>query len=161
MTLSAETLSRLLATWPVARLATVTRAGRPHVVPIVFCALDGVIYSPLDGKRKRGVPLKRFANLAANPEAVLLLDQYADDWEHLWWVRIDGQADRFVPGGQVADAIAARLLGKYPQYGSVELMFDPAVYLRLNPRKITAWSQSGSAASIDAAVAQLRHDGDD
>jgi len=76
----------------VARLATADRDGRPHIVPIVF-ALDGDrIYSAVDQKPKRTTALRRLANVAANPNVSLLVDDYDDDWDRLWWVRADGRA---------------------------------------------------------------------
>ena len=147
-----ETYLALLANWPVARLATVSADAQPHSVPIVFCTHNGVIYSPLDGKRKKSRRLKRFTNIATNPKVTLLLDDYTADWQNLWWVRIDGKADRFEPSVEEASAIAERLLAKYPQYRNPSLMFDVSVYLRLRPGKISAWTQADSVAIIDAAI---------
>lgn len=48
-------IERLLATWPVARLATVGPDGRPHLVPIVFARHAGALWSPIDGKPKAGM----------------------------------------------------------------------------------------------------------
>ena len=99
----------------VARLATADAAGRPHLVPIVF-ALDGeTIYSVIDAKRKRGGPLRRLANVAANPAACALVDHYSEDWSALWWVRADGTA-RVVPAGESEGRRACALLARrYPQ----------------------------------------------
>lgn len=147
-----ETYSNLLSTWPIARLATVSSDEQPHCVPIVFCGHGGFVYSPLDGKRKRGTRLKRFANLADNPKATLLLDEYSSDWQTLWWVRIDGEAELNKPVVDDADAIARLLLDKYPQYRDSSLMFDSTVYLRLRPEKVTMWTQSNAVATINAAL---------
>jgi PPOX class probable F420-dependent enzyme len=120
----------------------------------VFCENEHLIYSPLDGKRKRNMRLQRFANLKVNPKATLLLDEYAFDWQYLWWVRIDGVADWYEPSIGEAKPIAARLIEKYPQYQVPSLMFDTTVYLRFRPLKVTAWAQSNSPETIDAAVAK-------
>src|SRR5205807_1838912 len=101
----------------VGRLATVTREGRPHVVPCCF-VLGGdaaVVYSAVDGKPKSTLQLRRLANIRANPYASLLVDHYADDWSALWWVRVDGAA-RVVPEGGERDHAIAALTGKYDQY---------------------------------------------
>ena len=156
LNLPEEIFAELLDRWPVARLSTVSAAGRPHVVPIVFCKYGRFIYSPLDGKRKRSAQLKRFANIATNPQATLLLDQYTPDWQSLWWVRIDGDADWFEPDTQDAEHIARRLLEKYPQYQDPTLMFDTTAYLRLRPTKISAWAQTGLPETIKAAVESSR-----
>lgn len=152
MMLPEETYSALVSSWPVARLATVSADAQPHNVPVVFCGYNGVIYSPLDGKRKKHLRLKRFANLAANPKVALLLDQYTPDWQNLWWVRIDGEADCVEPAAEDAAAVTKQLLEKYPQYSSPSLMFNTVTFLRLRPAKVTAWAQSDSAATIERAV---------
>lgn len=151
MTLAPEILSRLLALWRVGRLATTSADGQPHCVPVVFCEHEGLIYVPVDGKRKRHARLKRLANVAEVPAASLLLDQYSDDWLELWWVRIDASAERLQapPNG---DAIAAQLLRKYPQYADTPLNADGQVYLCLRPQRVSAWSQAGSEAPIVAAL---------
>ena len=105
---------------PVARLATVSPDGRPHLVPVVF-ALDGdVVYTAVDGKPKTTQRLRRSANIAGNPRVSLLVDHYADDWAQLWWIRVDGIASVHHNG----DALRAGrdlLRAKYSQYQSVSL----------------------------------------
>jgi PPOX class probable F420-dependent enzyme len=111
---------------PVARLATVTPDGVPHLVPVVF-ALDGdahgdrdVVYTAVDAKPKTTQRLRRLANIESNPHVSLLVDHYADDWTQLWWVRVDGVAAIHFDGD--AMHIGYRLLrAKYPQYQSVPL----------------------------------------
>ena len=101
----------------VARLATVTPAGRPHVVPCCFVLGDDgdVVYSAVDGKPKSTLELRRLDNIRANAHASLLIDHYADDWSALWWVRVDGSA-RVITGGAERDRAIATLTTKYPQY---------------------------------------------
>ena len=95
----------------VARLATVGRDGRPHVVPICF-VLDGeTLYTAVDEKPKRTRRLKRLENIEANPHVEVLIDHYEDDWSKLWWVRLRGTA-RIVEDPRAVDLLVA----KYPQY---------------------------------------------
>jgi PPOX class probable F420-dependent enzyme len=96
----------------VARLATVTAEGAPHVVPIVFVGHGSTLYSAVDAKPKRTTALSRLANIAANPRVSVLVDQYDDDWTQLWWVRADGTARVL---DDPADALGL-LAEKYPQY---------------------------------------------
>jgi PPOX class probable F420-dependent enzyme len=105
---------------PVARLATVTPDGRPHLVPVVF-AVDGeVIYTAVDAKPKTTQRLRRLANIDGNPRVSLLVDHYAEDWTRLWWVRVDGVAAIHHDGN--AMRIGRDLLrAKYDQYQSVPL----------------------------------------
>ncbi|OBG74914.1 MULTISPECIES: TIGR03668 family PPOX class F420-dependent oxidoreductase [unclassified Mycobacterium] len=105
----------------VARLATVTPDGSPHVVPVVFAVdPDGrnVVYTAVDAKPKTTRRLRRLANVDAEPRVSLLVDHYADDWTQLWWVRADGDASVH-PDGAVADRGLQLLRAKYPQYQSV------------------------------------------
>jgi PPOX class probable F420-dependent enzyme len=99
----------------VARLATVTRDGRPHVVPCCFALAADTIYSAVDGKPKTTLALRRLANVEANPAASLLVDHYADDWSALWWVRLDGNARVVADPSERASALTL-LAEKYPQY---------------------------------------------
>jgi len=112
----------------VARLATVGGNGRPHLVPVTFAvslAVTGdTVVTAVDHKPKRSPRLKRLGNIAAHPAVCLLVDEYDENWQRLWWVRADGDA-RVVPP-PVEDGAAASpdhrdaielLRRKYPQYG--------------------------------------------
>jgi PPOX class probable F420-dependent enzyme len=109
---------------PVARLATVTPQGAPHLVPVVF-AVDGdsdqdIVYTAVDAKPKTTQRLRRLANIEHNPQVSLLVDHYADEWTALWWVRADGIATIHSGGPEMRTGY--RLLRtKYPQYQSVSL----------------------------------------
>ena len=113
-------MSSGFAAAPVARLATVTPQGRPHVVPIVFAAEGDVVYTAVDGKPKSTTRLRRLANIAANPSVSVLVDHYASDWSQLWWVRADGVATVVSDGAEFDHALEL-LRAKYPQYESVSL----------------------------------------
>ena len=99
----------------VARLATTTEDGSPHLVPVVFAVVGETLWSAVDAKPKSTNALRRLANVAANPAVSLLVDHYDDDWATLWWVRARGT------GREVGDAdergrAVALLRAKYPQY---------------------------------------------
>jgi PPOX class probable F420-dependent enzyme len=100
----------------VARLATVTPVGHPHVVPIVFAVIDQVVYSAVDHKPKRTAALQRLANIRSHPATSLLVDRYDDDWTRLWWVRADGRARVLDPDESEARSAVAALQGRYPQH---------------------------------------------
>ena len=110
-----ETMRRLVSRAPVARLATVRRDGRPHVVPICFVITDDVVYSAVDDKPKRHRHLQRVSNITATGTASLLVDEYHEDWSRLWWVRLDGKA-RLVDNTAEAERAIHSLSRKYPQY---------------------------------------------
>jgi PPOX class probable F420-dependent enzyme len=94
----------------VARLATVSGDGSPHLVPMVF-AIDGSrLISAVDGKPKSTNALRRLDNIAVNPFVSVLVDEYDDDWTRLWWARADGWA-------RVRDSYdLAPLVARYRQY---------------------------------------------
>ena len=111
---------------PIARLATITPGGAPHLVPVVF-AVGGdshgerdVVYTAVDAKPKTSRRLRRLANIQSNPQVSLLVDHYADDWTQLWWVRADGVAAIHTEG-EAMDTGFRLLRAKYPQYQSVSL----------------------------------------
>ncbi|WP_167106559.1 TIGR03668 family PPOX class F420-dependent oxidoreductase [Mycobacterium sp. DL592] len=128
-------MTERFASAPVARLATVTPEGRPHVVPIVFAVDGDVIYTAVDGKPKSTQRLRRLANIAANPSVSVLVDHYGDDWSQLWWVRADGVAS-IVADGPEFDRGVRLLRAKYPQYESVSLD-GPALVVTV--QKWTSW----------------------
>lgn len=99
----------------VARLATLTPDGRPHLVPIVFALMGDTVYSAVDAKPKRGTALARLANVAAHPVASVLADHYEEDWSALWWVRGDGGARVLETTTAEAREAVDRLRARYPQ----------------------------------------------
>lgn len=107
----------------MARLATIRADGRPHLVPVVFALHPGLpdtLYTAVDAKPKTTQRLRRLANIEANPQVSLLVDEYDDDWTRLWWVRVDGIA-AIHRDGAVMDTGQRLLRAKYPQYQSVPL----------------------------------------
>lgn len=109
-----EEARRRFGSSPVARLATVTPTGAPHLVPVTFALDEDVVWWAVDAKPKRSRALQRLANIAADPRVSLLVDHYGSDWGELWWVRADGVAAVVGPR-QAADGMAL-LAGRYPAY---------------------------------------------
>jgi PPOX class probable F420-dependent enzyme len=99
----------------VARLATASAAGRPHLVPIVFALEGDRIYSAVDAKPKRTAELRRLANVRENPGVALLVDHYEEDWDALWWVRADGRGRVVARDEKEARHAIALLAERYPQ----------------------------------------------
>ncbi|GAB3572291.1 TIGR03668 family PPOX class F420-dependent oxidoreductase [Amycolatopsis endophytica] len=110
MRLDGEEARSRFAAARVARLATVSADGQPHLVPVTFAVSgDGIVFA-IDHKPKSTHALRRLANIAANPAVSFLADIYDEDWTRLWWVRADGVASIEEPGP--VDALVA----KYAQY---------------------------------------------
>jgi PPOX class probable F420-dependent enzyme len=101
------------ATARVARLATVSGVGTPHLVPITLALVGTTIISAVDAKPKSTTALRRLDNIAANPFISVLVDEYDEDWSQLWWARADGWA-RVQPVEDVPDF--GELVARYPQY---------------------------------------------
>ncbi len=76
----------------VARLATAGSDGQPHLVPVTFAVDGDRIYIAVDHKPKTTPNLRRLRNIGENPRVAVLADHYAEDWDELWWVRVDGRA---------------------------------------------------------------------
>jgi PPOX class probable F420-dependent enzyme len=73
-------------------LATHNPSGAIDLVPITFAFVGDTIVTAVDHKPKRTTHLQRLENIRRNPHVTVLVDQYADDWNALWWVRIRGDA---------------------------------------------------------------------
>jgi PPOX class probable F420-dependent enzyme len=122
----------------VARLATVGRDGRPHIVPITFALDADTMFFAIDFKPKKTADLQRLRNIESNPSVTVLVDHYEDDWTTLWWVRADGSA-RIVIDGAVFDKGIALLTQRYAQYRSARPA-GPVVSIAIE--RITGWSAS-------------------
>lgn len=109
---------------PTAVLATLRPDGAPHLVPVVFAVHRSVegdtIYTAVDAKRKSTHRLRRLENIENDGRVSLLVDQYTDEWSHLWWVRADGVATVHHNGEQMAVGYGL-LRAKYQQYQRVAL----------------------------------------
>jgi PPOX class probable F420-dependent enzyme len=125
----------------VARLATVSPKGAPHLIPVCF-VFDGLVfYSGIDRKPKRTGPhqLARITNIETTPEVALLVDEYDDDWERLWYVLVRGTG-ALVTEVTEHNLAVARLKAKYPQYAAGMLDEDAPV-LRITPGHISSWGK--------------------
>ena len=118
MRLTDEEAQTRLASARVARLATAGGDGQPHLVPVTFAVDGDLIYTAVDHKPKKSPNLRRLRNIRENPRVALLADHYAEDWDELWWVRVDGWASIVEDERAVAHPIDA-LAGRYEQYRQV------------------------------------------
>jgi PPOX class probable F420-dependent enzyme len=126
----------------VARLATVSADGRPHLVPICFVLEGDVLYSAVDEKPKRSQRLKRLENIRAHPDVAVLVDHYEEDWTRLWWVRLDGTASVLDEGPEREHALAL-LREKYEQYRS-QPPTGPVIAVRVE--RWRPWASAGDQA---------------
>ncbi len=136
MRLAQDQARRKFSAARVARLATVSAQGTPHVVPCTFAVDGDLIYSAVDAKPKSTTNLRRLANIAANPNVTVLADHYDEDWSALWWVRADGQASVLDDADAMAGPIRL-LTARYPQYVTSP-PGGPVVSIRVS--RWTGWS---------------------
>jgi len=127
----------------IGHLATATKDGSPHVIPICY-AFDGkAIYSSLDEKPKRTAPanLRRVKNIIANPSVALVVDLYSENWQDLRYVIVRGVAE-LIHGGEEHEQAIGLLREKYSQYLEMNLKGLPVI--KIIPTKITAWRAATS-----------------
>jgi PPOX class probable F420-dependent enzyme len=125
-----------LAVARIGRLATVTPAGRPHVVPVCFALHDGRIVTAVDAKPKATTELARLENVRATGRASLLVDHYEEDWSGLWWVRVDGAAE-VIRSEPAIDALSE----KYEQYREAR---PAGPVIAIQPEHWRSWVPSGT-----------------
>jgi PPOX class probable F420-dependent enzyme len=113
----AEARNRLAAA-RVARLASTGADRQPHLVPVTFAVDGDRVYIAIDHKPKTTTNLRRLRNIRENPHVALLADHYEDDWDRLWWVRVDGRA-RILETDEDAQGPLDVLAAKYTQYRQI------------------------------------------
>ena len=133
-------MDALLKKQRVARLATVDRRGRPHVVPVVFAVDGAVLYTPIDLKPKSSEPrrLQRVRNILANPHVQVLIDRYDEDWSRLGYVQLRGRAE-LLEGGAEYDRALRLLERKYPQYAELPLRGRPLI--KVTVERAVSWGR--------------------
>jgi PPOX class probable F420-dependent enzyme len=132
-----EEARRRLAAARVAILGTVRADGRAHVVPTVFAVERDTLYSIADPKPKDGLDLLRHRNIAASPAVSVLVHEYHEPWDGIWWVRADGLA-RVVESGPERDAAIRLLRAKYPDYATWSTPFGAATVVEID--RVSSWT---------------------
>ena len=130
----AEALERLESA-RVARFASITPDGRPHVVVVTFAVIGLSVVHMVDEKPKTTHQLQRLQNVETLPVASLLVDYYEEEWHQLWWVRVEGEVTIEKDGGNWWEA-RSRLKGKYRQYRNAPPS-GPAIFLAID--RLTHW----------------------
>jgi PPOX class probable F420-dependent enzyme len=95
-----------------------------------------MLYFAVDHKPKISSNLRRLRNIRENNRVSILVDQYADDWSELWWVRADGHAEIW-DNDLRRTAPVALLRDKYPQYRE-HAPEGPVVAITIH--SLTGWS---------------------
>ena len=108
------------------------------MVPIVFVWAEPHLYTPLDRKPKSVAlgELQRARDIEMNGRVSVVVDEYAEDWSRLAWVRVDGTAE-ILESGEERDRAAAALTEKYPQYRTLTL--DGCPIVKVTAERVSEW----------------------
>ena len=135
-------MRRRFASARIARLASVTPDGRPHVVPICFVIDGDRIVTVVDHKPKTTTQLRRLDNIRSNPSVTVLVDHYDEDWSSLWWVRADGFAT-VVDEITGEEPLLLELRDKYRFNYGMQAMNGPAIVVDVE--RWSGWDASDSS----------------
>ena len=117
----------------VARMATVSADGRIHNVPVSPVLDGGTLLIATDTSSKK------VRNLEANARVTLVFDEYAEMWDLLRGVVIEGGV-RIVRDGEEFTRARALLYEKYRQY-EVDSPIEEttSVILVVTPERVLSW----------------------
>lgn len=135
----------------VSRLATADAEGRPHVVPICFALVEtpdgpNQLVTAVDEKPKTASPaaLRRVRDIHENPRVAMVVDYYAESWDHLGWVQVRGTATVLDPGDAGHAAAVHALRERYDQYESHALEERPII--AISPATVRSWGDLSTLA---------------
>lgn len=136
----------ILESGRVARLATVDEAGKPHIVPVCYAFVSGLIYTPIDKKPKSVAVdrLGRIKNIRSNPHVSLIIDKYYEDWSRLYFLKISGLASLIEEGDEYENSLMS-LCEKYSQYRDMDLLNLGLPLIKILPERIVSWGEVTSA----------------
>jgi len=108
----------------VARVATISPDGMPHVVPICPALHDGKVYFATPGTTRKA------RNLQASPRIALAFDDYVEEWDALRGLMIQGRA-KLIRRGLRWQELRDLLQEKYQQYPIVSPIVDGDVIVEV------------------------------
>lgn len=137
----------LLESGRIARMATVDATGKPHIVPVCYAYVSGLIYTPID-KKPKSVPvysLGRIKNIRSNPYVSIVIDKYYEDWDRLYYLKISGRASLIEDGEEYENSLMS-LCEKYAQYRDMNLLNPALPVIRVMPLRIVSWGDVPSGS---------------
>lgn len=116
------------------------------MVPVCFVLIGDTLYHAIDAKPKRvtAAELARVRNVRTNPNAVLLVDHYEEDWRRLWYVLFRGRARLLGAGMEQRRALAA-LRRKYTQYRTTVPLGQQALVIAVDIGRLSVWQATPRA----------------
>jgi len=127
-----KSVAKFLRWQHVCRVATRSRGGVPHVVPVCHVFDGEKLYFASAGKAQK------IQNLRANPQIAVTVDVYADDWSLLRGVMVQGTAALIERGARFRK-IRQLLYEKFPQYPEEAALGAGDVIVEVTPRRIFSW----------------------
>jgi nitroimidazol reductase NimA-like FMN-containing flavoprotein (pyridoxamine 5'-phosphate oxidase superfamily) len=116
----------------VGRVATVSKEGIPHNVPVCPVLDAGKVYFGTENNAKK------VNNIKANPHAAIVFDVYSNSWKKLRGVLL--QCEGRVVDPSEFKRIRRKLYAKYPQYETdAALEPEDSVIIELAPAKKFSW----------------------
>ena len=134
-----EAVRQFLERQRVARLATASGDGAPHVVPVCFGMIGDTAYIAIDEKPKTSElrRLRRLRNIAENPRVAVVVDVYDDqDWTRLAFVLLRGRA-RVIEAGDEHERAVDELRRRYVQYQTMTLEERPVIAIDVT--RVVKW----------------------
>ena len=125
-------IAKLLTFARVCRVATVGRAGVPHLVPVCPLFRDGKLYFASEGDAKK------VKNLRANPHVTVTVDEYSEFWSQLAGVMVQGTA-ALVEDGPRFRKLRDLLYEKFPQYPEDAALGKGDVIVEVTPTNLFSW----------------------
>jgi PPOX class probable F420-dependent enzyme len=137
----------ILESGRVARMATVDETGKPHIVPICYAFVSGLIYTPIDKKPKSVTvnTLGRIKNIRSNPYVSFVIDKYYEDWNRLYYLKITARASLLDRGEEYENSLMS-LSEKYSQYRDMDLLNLGLPVIKILPLRIISWGDVTSGS---------------
>jgi PPOX class probable F420-dependent enzyme len=137
----------ILESGRVARMATVDETGKPHIVPICYAFVSGLIYTPIDKKPKSVTvnTLGRIKNIRSNPYVSFVIDKYYEDWNRLYYLKITARASLLDRGEEYENSLMS-LSEKYSQYRDMDLLNLRLPVIKILPLRIISWGDVTSGS---------------
>ena len=124
----------LIGNSEIAVLATIRPNGTPRPVPVVYALLDDRrLVTAVDHKPKSTRQLRRLSDIERDGRVSVLWHHYEQDWDNLWWVRLDGVATVL---SEPTDEMRKGLTTRYVHYADQS---PEGPWILITPERMVGW----------------------
>lgn len=124
----------LIGNSEIAVLATIRPDGTPRPVPVVYALLDDRrLLTAVDHKPKSTRKLRRLSDIERDGRVSVLWQNYEQDWDRLWWVRLDGVASVL---SEPTEEMRGALITRYRQYTDQS---PRGPWILITPESVVGW----------------------